>query len=96
MPSHLFTSVTASSNLWNSHLGHASLQLVQLLASKGHLCSIDLNLLIVSIVTLGNNHIYHLVKVSLFRLHLLIWSILIFEGGSHYFVIFVDEYFRYT
>jgi hypothetical protein len=36
------TTSNASSNLWHSRLGHASLPRVQLLASQGHLGSIDL------------------------------------------------------
>jgi hypothetical protein len=40
-PTHLPAAVTASSSLWHSRLGHASLPQVQLLASQGHLGSVD-------------------------------------------------------
>jgi hypothetical protein len=112
-PSHLSPSVTASasvaaftasSNLWHSRLGHASLPRVQLLASQGHLGSVNLQSFDCVSCHLGKQTHLSFNKSDSFSsapfdlVHSDIWgpAPISTEGGSRYFVIFIDDYSRYT
>jgi hypothetical protein len=106
-PTHLLAAVTtsnASSSLWHSPFGHASLPRVQLLASQGHLGSVDLKSFDCISCQLGKQtHLSFNKSESLsfapFDLvHSDIWgpAPVPTEGGSRYFVIFINEYSRYT
>jgi hypothetical protein len=87
-PSHLSPSVTASafvatftasSNLWHSRLGHASLPRVQLLASQGHLGSVNLQSFDCVSCHLGKQtHLSFNKSDSFSSAYRLIWSIMIF------------------
>jgi len=103
-PTHLPAAVTASSSLWHSRLGHASLPQVQLLASHGHLGSVDSKTFDYVSCQLGKQtHLSYTQNASFssapFHLvHSDIWdpAPVFTEGGSRYFVIFIDDYSRYT
>jgi hypothetical protein len=106
-PTHLAASITTfttSSNLWHSCLGHGSLPCVQLLASQGHIGSVDVKYFDCVSCHLGKQtHLsFNKIKSSSFALfnmvHSDIWgnASIPTEGGSHYFVIFLDDYACYT
>jgi hypothetical protein len=106
-PTHLTAAVTtsnASSSLWHSHLGHASFPRVQLLASQGHLGSVDLKSFDCISCHLGKqthfsfNKSESLSSAPFDLVHSDIWgpAPVPTEGGSRYFVIFLDDYSRYT
>jgi transposase InsO family protein len=90
--------------LWHSRLGHASASRVQLLASKGLLGSVSNNSFDCISCQLGkqpalpfNNSESH-ATVSFDLIHSDVWgpSPVASMSGSRYFVIFVDDFSRYT
>jgi hypothetical protein len=98
------TAVTSSSSLWHSRLGHASLPRVHLLASQGHLGSVNLKSFdCVSCQLEKQTHFSFNKSASLSSapfdlVHSDIWgpAPLLTEEGSHYFVVFINDYSRYT
>ena len=80
------TTATSLPDLWHAHLGHPSLSHLQLLASQGHLGSVQFSFknLIVLPVILANKQNCPLIKVTPFLLLLLILYIMIF-GVLHLF-----------
>jgi hypothetical protein len=98
------TTFNASSSLWHSRLGHAFLPRVQLLASQGHLGSVDLKSFDCISCHLGKqthlsfNKSESLSSTPFDLVHSDIWgpAPVPTEGGSRYFVIFLDDYSRYT
>ena len=80
------TTATSLPDLWHARLGHPSLSRLQLLASQGHLGSVQFSFknLIVLPVILANKQNCPLIKVTPFLLPLLILYILIF-GVLHLF-----------
>ena len=95
---------TFSLALWNSRLGHASISRVKQLVSRGLLGSVSnksfdcMPCQFVKQTALPfNNNVSH--ALSPFDLiHSNAWgpSPITTQGGSHYFVIFVDDFSRYT
>ena len=95
---------TSSLALWNSRLGHASISRVKQLVSKGLLGLVSNKSFYCmpcqfskQTTLLFNNSVSH--ALSLFDLiHSDVWgpSPITTQGGSHYFVIFVDDFSRYT
>jgi hypothetical protein len=96
--------ITVTSSLWHSRLGHASLPHVQLLASQGHLGSISFQSFDCVSCHLGKHTHLSFNKSESFSstpfdlVHYDIWgpAPILSEGRSRYFVIFVDNYNRYT
>ena len=107
-----YSSVTApvfptstSIKLWHSHLGHVSLFRIKTLVSRGLLGSFFPVHLNVYHVILASNPLYLLITVSTLLLQLLILFIRMYGGpllspqlgrGSRYFVIFINDFSRYT
>ena len=95
---------TLSPDLWHSRLGHASLSRLQLLASQGHLGSVSFNKFDCMSCQFGkqtklpfnNSDFFSSAPFDL--VHSDVWGPAPFttEGGSRYFVIFVDDYSRFT
>ena len=108
IPSHIVSSsvvaTTLSPNLWHSRLGHAFLSRLQLLASQGHLGSVSFHKFDCMSCQSGkqtklpfnNNDSFSFTPFDL--VHSDVWGPAPFttEGGSRYFVIFVDDYSRFT
>ena len=96
------TIATPSLDLWHARLGHPSLSRLQLLASQGHLGSVQFQKFNCTSCHFGKQTKFPL--VTPFLLHILILYIMIFgvlhlfplKGGSRYFVIFVDDFSLYT
>ena len=100
------TAITAtpSPGLWHAHLGHPSLSHLQLLASQGHLGSIQFQKFDWTSCHFGkqtkfpfnNNDSFSSTPFDL--IHYDIWGLTLvpIEGGSRYFVIFVDDFSQYT
>jgi hypothetical protein len=106
-PTHLTivtTTINASSSLWHSCLGHASLPRVQLLASQSYLGSVNLNSFDCVSCHLGKQTNLSFNKSGPFSfapfdlVHSNIWGLvpIPIEGVSCYFVIFLDDYSHYT
>ena len=108
--SHLFaptvsgTSPSYSLALWHSRLGHASISRVKELASMGLLGSVSIKNFDCMPCQLGkqtalpfNNSVSHALS-SFDLIHSDVWgpSPIATQGGSRYFVIFVDDFSRYT
>jgi transposase InsO family protein len=98
------SSSSPSLALWHSRLGHASASRVQLLASKGLLGSVSSNSFDCISCQLGkqpalpfNNSESH-ATASFDLIHSDVWgpSPVASMSGSRYFVIFVDDFSRYT
>ena len=95
---------TSSLTLWHSRLGHASISRVKQLVSRVLLGSISNKSFDCMSCQFGkqtilpfNNSVSH--ALSPFDLiHSNVWSPspITTQGGSHYFVIFVDDFSRYT
>jgi hypothetical protein len=90
--------------LWHSRLGHASASRVQLLASKGLLGSVSSSSFDCISCQLGkqpalpfNNSESH-ATASFDLIHYDVWgpSLVASMSGSRYFIIFVDDFSRYT
>ena len=85
-------------------MGHASLQRVQFLASQGHLGSVNFQSFDCVSCRLGKqthlsfNKSESFSSAPFYLVHSDIWgpAPISTEGGSHYFVIFVDDYSHYT
>ena len=73
------TITTLSPELWHANLGYTSLSRLQLLASQGHLGSIQLPKFDCTSCHFGKQQNCPLIIVTLFILHLLILYILIFR-----------------
>ena len=95
---------TLSLDLWHSHIGHASLFRLQLLASQGHLGSVSFHKFDCMSYQFGKqiklpfNNSDSFSSVPFNLVHSDVWDPAPFtiEGGSRYFVIFVDDYSRFT
>ena len=93
------TIVTPSPDLWHAHLGHPSLSRLQLLASQGHLGSVQFQKFDCTSYHFGKQTKLPFNKSESFSsapfdlIHSDIWSPapVPTEGGSKYFVIFVDD-----
>jgi transposase InsO family protein len=109
IPSHMVSSsvaatTTLSPNLWHSRLGHASLSRLQLLASQGHLGSVNfhkfdcMSCQFDKQTKLSFNNSDSFSSAPFDLVHSDVWGPAPFttEGGCRYFVIFVDDYFRFT
>ena len=109
IPSHIVSSsvvatTTLSPDLWHSHLGYASLSRLQLLAFQGHLESVSFNKFDCMSCQFGKqtklpfNNSDSFSSAPFDLVHSDVWGPAPFttEGGSHYFVIFVDDYSRST
>jgi transposase InsO family protein len=109
IPSHMVSSsvaatTTLSPDLWHSRLGHASLSRLQLLASQGHLRSVSFNKFDCMSCQFGKqtklpfNNSDSFSSAPFDFVHSDVWGPAPFttEGGSRYFVIFVDDYSRFT
>jgi hypothetical protein len=109
IPSHMVSSsvaatTTLSPNLWHSRLGHASLSHLQLLASQGHLGSVSFNKFDCMSCQFGKqtklpfNNSDSFSSAPFDLVHSDVWGPAPFttEGGFRYFVIFVDDYSRFT
>uniref|UniRef100_A0A2N9I3U8 Integrase catalytic domain-containing protein n=1 Tax=Fagus sylvatica TaxID=28930 RepID=A0A2N9I3U8_FAGSY len=109
IPSHMVSSsvaatTTLSPDLWHSRLGHASLSRLQLLASQGHLGSVNFNKFDCMSCQFGKqtklpfNNSDSFSSAPFDLVHSDVWGPAPFttEGGSRYFVIFVDDYSRFT
>ena len=95
---------TSSLSLWHSRLGHASISRVKLLLSRGLLGSVSNKSFDCMPCQFGkktaspfNNSVSHALS-SFDLIHSNVWSPspISTPGGSRYFVIFVDDYSRYT
>jgi hypothetical protein len=95
---------TLSPDLWHSRLGYASLSRLQLLASQGHLGSVSFNKFDCMSCQFGKqtklpfNNSDSFSSAPFDLVHSDVWGPAPFttEGGSRYFVIFVDDYSRFT
>ena len=109
IPSHMVSSsvaatTTLSPDLWHSRLGHASLSRLQLLASQSHLGSVNFDKFDCMSCQFGKQTKLPFNKSDSFSsapfdlVHSDVWgpAPFITEGGSRYFVIFVDDYSRFT
>ena len=93
-----------SSSLWHSRLGHASLPRVQSLASSGHLGRVDFDSFDCVSCQMGKqkalpfNNSASLSSAAFDLVHFDVWgpAPIPSQGGSCYFVIFIDNYSRYT
>ena len=104
MVSSSVATTTLSPDLWHSRLGHASLSRLQLLASQSHLGSISFHKFDCMAcqfskqtkLPFNNSDSFSSAPFNL--VHSDVWGSTPFptEGGSHYFVIFVDDYSRFT
>ena len=108
-PIFIVAATTAVSSLpslafWHSHLGHASSSRVQQLASKGLLGSVSKDNFDCTSYQLGKQPILPFnnnesISNSIFVLiHSDVWgpSPVACIGGSQYFVVFIDDYSRYS
>ena len=95
---------TSSLALWHSHLSHASISRVKQLVSRGLLGSISNKSFDCMPCQFGkqtalpfNNNVSHALS-SFDLIHYDVWgpSPISTPGGSRYFVIFVDDFSRYT
>ena len=95
---------TSSLALWHSRLGHASISRVKQLVSRGLLGSVSNKSFDCMPCQFGkqtalpfNNSVSHALS-SFDLIHSDVWgpSPISTPGGSHYFVIFVDDFSRYT
>ena len=98
------TTATPSPDLWHAHLGHPFLSHLQLLASQGHLglvqfqkfdctsCHFDKQ----TKLPFNNSDFFSSTPFDF--VHSNIWGLALVptEEGSKYFVIFVDDFSRYT
>ena len=75
---------TLSLDLWHSHLGHASLSRLQLLASQSHLGSVSFHKFDCMSCQFSKQTKLPLITVTLFLLHLLILFILMFGVLLHF------------
>jgi hypothetical protein len=109
IPSHMVSSfvaarTTLSLDLWHSHLGHASLSRLRLLASQGHLGSVSFHKFDCMSCQFGKqtklpfNNSDSFSSAPFNLVHSNVWGPAPFttEGGSRYFMIFVDDYSRFT
>ncbi|KAL5752556.1 hypothetical protein ACOSQ2_023063 [Xanthoceras sorbifolium] len=98
------TTATSSPDLWHARLGHPSLSRLQLLASQGHFGSIQFQKFDCTSCHFGKqtklpfNNSVSFSSAPFDLIHSDIWgpSPIPTEGGSRYFVIFVDDFSRYT
>ena len=98
------TTTTSSPDLWHARLGHPSLSRLQLLASQGHLGSVQFSKFDCTSCHFGKQTKLPFNKSDSFSsapfdlIHSDIWgpAPVPTEGGSKYFVIFVDDFSRYT
>ena len=98
------TTATSSPDLWHARLGHPSLSRFQLLASQGHLGSVQFQKFDCTSYHFGKQTKLPFNKSDSFSsapfdlIHFDIWgpAPVPTEGGSKYFVIFVDDFSRYT
>ena len=98
------TTATPSPDLWHARLGHPSLSCLQLLASQGHLGSVQFQKFdctschFVKQTKLPFNNSDSFSSVHFDLIHSDIWGLapVPTEGGSRYFVIFVDDFSRHT
>ena len=98
------TTATPSPDLWHACLGHPSLSCLQLLAFQGHLGSVQFQKFNCTSCHFGkqtklpfnNSESFSYAPFDL--IHSDIWGPVPVstEGGSRYFVIFVDDLSRYT
>ena len=98
------TTATPSPDLWHARLGYPSLSCLQLLASQGHLGSVQFqNFDCISChfgkqtkLPFNNSDSFSSAPFDL--IHSNIWgpAPVPTEGGTKYFVIFVDDFSRYT
>ena len=98
------TTATPSPDLWHARLGHPSLSCLQLLAFQGHLGSVQFQNFNCTSCHFGkqtklpfnNSESFSFAPFDL--IHSDIWGPVPVstEGGSRYFVIFVDDLSRYT
>jgi hypothetical protein len=108
IPSHMVSSSTAatttlSPDLWHSRLGDAVLFRLQLLASQGHLGSVSFHKFDCMSCQFGKqtklsfNNSDYFSSTPFDLVHFNVWGSAPFttEGGSHYFVIFADDYSRF-
>ena len=94
------TSATSSLDLWHACLGHPSLSRLQLLVSQGHLGSVQFQNFDCTSCHFGKQTKLPLNKSDSFSsaffdlIHYDIWGTALVptEGGSKYFVIFVDDF----
>ena len=94
------TTATPSSSLWHAHLGHPSLSCLQLLASQGHLGSIQFQKVDCTSCHFGKqtklpfNNSDSFSSAPFDLIHSDTWGLALVptEGGSRYFVIFVDDF----
>ncbi|KAL5787839.1 hypothetical protein ACOSP7_004788 [Xanthoceras sorbifolium] len=97
------TTATPSPDLWHARLGHPSLSRLQLLASQGHLGSIQFQKFDCISCHFGkqtklpfnNNASFSSAPFDI--VHSDIWgpATVPTDGGSRYFVVFVDDYSQY-
>ena len=95
---------TSSLALWHSRLGHASIYSIKQLVSRGLLGSVSNKSFDCMPCQFGkqttlpfNNNVSHALS-PFYLIHYDVWgpSPITTQGGSRYFVIFVDDFFRYT
>ena len=94
------TTTTSSPDLWHAHLGHPSLSRLQLLASQGHLGLVQFQKFDCTSCHFGKQTKLPFNKSDSFSsapfdlIHSDIWgpAPVPTEGGSKYFVIFVDDF----
>ena len=98
------TTATPSPDLWHARLGHPSISCLQLLAFQGHLGSIQFQNFDCTSCHFGKrtkllfNNSDSFSSAPFDLIHSDIWgpAPVPIEGGSRYFVIFVDDFSRYT
>ena len=98
------TTATFSPDLWHAHLGHPSLSHLQLLASQGYLGSVQCQNFDCTSCHFGKQTKFPFNNRDSFSsapfdlIHSNIWGPVPvpIEGGSRYFIIFMDEFSRYT
>ena len=98
------TTATPSPNLWHAHLGHPSLSRLQLLVSQGHLGLVQFQKFDCTFCHFGKqtklpfNNSDSFSSAPFDLIHSDIWGLapVPTKGASRYFVIFVDDFFRYT
>ena len=98
------TTATPSPDLWLARLGHPSLSCLQLLTSQGHLGSVQFQNFDCTSCHFGkqtklpfnNNDSFSFAPFDL--IYSDIWGLapIPTEGGSRYFVIFMDDFSHYT
>ena len=109
IPSYMVSSsvvatTTLSPDLWHSRFGHASLSHLQLLASQGHLGSVSFHKFDCMSCQFGKqtklpfNNSDSFSSAPFDLVHSDVWGPTPFttEGRCHYFVIFVNDYSRFT